>query len=106
MFVKGGDYVSSKRRTREAIISKFKKGGYSYLVTTAVLERGVTVKGVQVVVYGADDPIYDSAALIQIAGRVGRKKGAEDGDVFFLAKEESKSMRKAINEIQFCNTFL
>ena len=106
MFVKGGDYVSSKRRTREAIISKFKKGGYSYLVTTAVLERGVTVKGVQVVVYGADDPIYDSAALIQIAGRVGRKKGAEDGDVFFLAKEESKSMRKAIKEIRFCNTFL
>ena len=106
MFVKGGDYVSSKRRMREAIISKFKKGGYSYLVTTAVLERGVTVKGVQVVVYGADDPIYDSAALIQIAGRVGRKKGAEDGDVFFLAKEESKSMRKAIKEIRFCNTFL
>ena len=106
MFVKGGDYVSSKRRMREAIISKFKKGGYSYLVTTAVLERGVTVKGVQVIVYGADDPIYDSAALIQIAGRVGRKKGAEDGDVFFLAKEESKSMRKAIKEIRFCNTFL
>ena len=106
MFVKGGDYVSSKRRMREAIISKFKKGGYSYLVTTAVLERGVTVKGVQVVVYGADDPIYDSAALIQIAGRVGRKKGAESGDVIFLAKEESKSMRKAIKEIQFCNTFL
>lgn len=106
MFVKGGDYVSSKRRTREAIISKFKKGGYRYLVTTAVLERGVTVKGVQVIVYGADDSIYDSAALIQIAGRVGRKKGAEDGDVFFLAKEESKSMRKAIKEIQFCNTFL
>ena len=106
MFVKGGDYVSSKRRMREAIISKFKKGGYRYLVTTAVLERGVTVKGVQVIVYGADDPIYDSAALIQIAGRVGRKKGAEDGDVFFLAKEESKSMRKAIKEIQFCNTFL
>jgi competence protein ComFA len=106
MFVKGGDYVSSKRRMREAIISKFKKGEYKYLVTTAVLERGVTVKGVQVVVYGADDPIYDSAALIQIAGRVGRKKGAEDGDVFFLAKEESKSMRKAIKEIQFCNTFL
>lgn len=106
MFVKGGDYVSSKRRMREAIISKFKKGGYRYLVTTAVLERGVTVKGVQVVVYGADDPIYDSAALIQIAGRVGRKKGAEDGDVFFLAKEESKSMRKAIKEIRFCNTFL
>lgn len=106
LFVKGGDYVSSKRRGRFAIISKFKKGEYKYLVTTAVLERGVTVKGVQVVVYGADDPIYDSAALIQIAGRVGRKKGAEDGDVFFLAKEESKSMRKAIKEIQFCNTFL
>lgn len=106
LFVKGGDYVSSKRRGRSAIISKFKKGQYKYLVTTAVLERGVTVKGVQVVVYGADDPIYDSAALIQIAGRVGRKKGAEDGDVFFLAKEESKSMRKAIKEIQFCNTFL
>lgn len=106
VFAKGGNYVSSKRSGRSKIISQFKNGENKYLVTTAVLERGVTVKDVQVIVYGADDPIYDSAALIQIAGRVGRKKGAEKGDVFFLAKEESSSMRKAVKEIEFCNTFL
>ena len=106
LFAKRGNYVSSKREGRPQIIEGFKNGKYSYLVTTAVLERGVTVKGVQVMVYGADNQIYDSAALIQIAGRVGRKKGATDGDVFFLAKKETKSMRKAIKEIRFCNTFL
>ncbi|MBP5091600.1 MAG: DEAD/DEAH box helicase [Bacilli bacterium] len=106
LLVKGGDYVSSKRAGREEVIDAFKKGKTAYLVTTAVLERGVTVRNVQVIIYGADEKIYDSAALIQIAGRVGRKKGATVGDVFFLAKKESKSMRKAIREIEFCNTFL
>ena len=105
-FVRGGDYVSSKRSDRAKIISKFKEGKLSYLITTAVLERGITVANLQVIVFGSDSRIYDEAALIQIAGRAGRKASAPTGDVLFLANQESEGMKRAIKEIRYCNTFL
>lgn len=106
-FVKGGEYVHSKREKRGEIIGNFKNNQYSYLVTTSVLERGVTFKNLQVIVLEADEEsIYNSATLIQIAGRVGRKMDAPGGDVIFLAEIETLSIRRAIDEIKFCNTFL
>ena len=105
-FCPGGNYVSSKREGREEIIASFKKGAFKYLVTTAVLERGVTIKGLQVIVFHADDPIYDAAALIQIAGRAGRKMSEPTGEVVFLCQRESEGIKRAIEEIKFCNRFL
>ena len=105
-WVKGGNYVSSKREGRETIIEKFKQGGYRFLITTAVLERGITVKGLQVIVYHADDRIYDAAALVQIAGRAGRKASHPDGEVYFLVERETEGVKHAIAEIRHCNTFL
>ncbi len=106
-FIKGGEYVHSKREKRGEIIGNFKNNQYSYLVTTSVLERGVTFKNLQVIVVNADeDSIYNSSTLIQIAGRVGRKMDAPDGDVIFISEVETPSIRRAINEIKFCNTFL
>ena len=107
VFVRGGACVHSQKKGRDRIIRDFKKGKYKYLVTTSVLERGVTVKDLQVIVLYADrEDIYDSSTLIQIAGRVGRKLDAPKGDVWFFANERTKSMDKAIFEIQYCNTFL
>ncbi len=106
LFLMRGNFVSSKRAKRAEIIEAFRKGKYSYLITTAVLERGVTVKDIQVIVFGADSKIYDSAALIQISGRVGRKVGATDGDVIFLADKKTPSMEKAIKSIKRSNAFL
>ncbi len=101
-----GNYVSSKREGRQKIIADFKNGKYAYLVTTAVLERGVTVAKLQVIVFRADDEIYDAAALIQIAGRAGRKASDPTGEVLFIASKESEGIKRAQKEISFCNTFL
>lgn len=54
LFLKRGMCVHSKRNDRKEIISDFKKHRYDYLVTTSVLERGVTIKNVQVIIYHAD----------------------------------------------------
>jgi competence protein ComFA len=104
--LKGGDYVSSKKADRDGTIQRFKEGKTRFLITTAVMERGITVKGLQVIVYHADDAIYDAAALIQIAGRAGRKADAPDGDVLFLGEKKTCAMEEAENEIRYCNTFL
>lgn len=107
LLVKKGDYVHSKRENRDQIISNLKKGKLSYLVTTSVLERGVTVKDLQVIIYMADDErIYDSSTLIQTAGRAGRKMDAPNGEVTFYVEKDTKEIRNAITEIDFCNTFL
>jgi len=107
LFAKGGNYVHSQREGREEIISDFKKGGYRYLITTSVLERGVTIKDLQVIVTSADEAkIYSSSTLIQIAGRAGRKMDAPDGEVILLAEKPTEEMQNAIREIEFCNTFL
>src|SRR5574344_2954204 len=91
LFAKGGNYVHSQREGREEIISDFKKGGYRYLITTSVLERGVTIKDLQVIVTSADEAkIYSSSTLIQIAGRAGRKMEAPDGEVIFLAEKPTE----------------
>ena len=101
-----GNYVTSKRPDKESVIADFRNGRYDYLVTTAILERGVTVKNLNVIVFGAANGIYDAATLVQIAGRAGRKSDAPHGDVFFIADRETSAIRKAISEIRYCNTFL
>jgi len=101
--IKDGDYVHSKRDKRDKIIQDFKDGKTHFLVTTAVLERGVTVKDLQVIVFYSNHSIYSSAALIQIAGRAGRKKDAPDGKVIFIGDERTESMEEAISEIEHQN---
>ena len=105
-FFKNLAEVHSKKIDRQQIIQDFKNQKYEFLVTTAVLERGVTVKDLQVIVFQADHKIYDRYSLVQIAGRVGRKKDAPDGKVYFLANEKSKDMEEAINTIMESNKHL
>lgn len=104
--VKNGTFVHSKCKNRAQIIKDFKEGKYDYLVTTAVLERGVTFKDLQVIIYDADSDIYDSQALIQISGRVGRKIDAPEGEVIFLVNKETDQIKTAIRTIQDKNKHL
>lgn len=106
LFVKGGNYVHSKRKYRQEIIDEFRNKMFSYLVTTSVLERGVTVKDLQVIVCQSDHKIYEKGTLIQIAGRVGRKKDAPSGDVIYLSEKITSDMSNSIEEIKRNNEAL
>ena len=106
VFFHSGTYINSQRRNNKQIIEKFRKGKYKFLVTTAVLERGVTVKDLQVIVFHADSVIYDTPSLIQIAGRAGRKKEAPEGEVIFLAETNTEQIKGAIAEINAANAKL
>ncbi len=101
--LEGGSFVSSEEEKRRLDIEKFKMGELQYLVTTSILERGVTVKNLQVIVFAADHELYDKAALVQIAGRVGRKMDASSGKVYFLGENETVMMQEAKKEIHEYN---
>ena len=98
--VKGGTFIHSKCRDRAKKIRDFRAGKYKYLVTTAVLERGVTVRDLQVIIYEADHILYDESTLIQISGRVGRKFDAPKGEVIFIGSKETIAIKNAIRQIK------
>ena len=77
----------------------FKENKYDYLITTSVLERGVTIKNLQVIVFNAEHELYDEKSLIQISGRVGRKIDAYEGEVIFIASYITEEMQKCCKEI-------
>lgn len=106
LFFAKGTYINSKRKDNEKLINDFRNKKYMYLVSTAVLERGVTIRDLQVIVFHADHNIYNSASLIQIAGRAGRKKDAPEGEVIFFAKGNNQEIKNAIDDINANNKIL
>ena len=102
-FIRFGAYVNSEIENKDEIIRSFKKGELCYLITTSILERGVTVKGLQVIVYHADHILYTKETLIQIAGRAGRNKDEPEGEVVFIGRRESDAIKESIKEIEGTN---
>ncbi|MFJ7735993.1 DEAD/DEAH box helicase [Lysinibacillus sp. NPDC097287] len=76
--------VHAEDPERKEKVLKLRNEEIPGLLTTTILERGITIKNVQVAVVGAESAIFTASALIQIAGRVGRNQAYADGDVVFF----------------------
>lgn len=74
-----------------------------FLVTTTIMERGVTFPKIDVAVLGADDPVFSSSALVQMAGRAGRSAARPTGDVIFWLGAYSLAVKQAQAEIKLMN---
>ncbi|MGQ9779231.1 MAG: DEAD/DEAH box helicase [Bacillota bacterium] len=82
----------------------FAQGRLDVLVTTTVLERGLTLGPLDVGVLFADhEAVFDAATLIQMAGRAGRLRTDPGGAVYFLASRISPAMKAARNAIMAAN---
>jgi competence protein ComFA len=95
--------VYAAQPDREEEVARFRDGSRKWLVTTTILERGVTVPRVHVLVLGADHPVFDRAGLVQMAGRVGRRADYQEGEVWFVAEERTEAQIKALKEIKQLN---
>lgn len=98
------DYlINSKVENREKVISEIRVLNKGVIFTTTVLERGITIKDVQVIVYNAEHKLFNQDVLIQIAGRVGRHKDYPKGNIIFICKEKNKQIKNCIKVIKRCN---
>lgn len=88
---------------REEKITSFRKHKFTILVTTTILERGVTFPSVDVVVIDAGHDVFDTAALVQIAGRAGRSPNDPTGEVIFIHDGKTKAMKWAVHFISMMN---
>lgn len=95
--------TSSQDEKRTDKVLDFRGKSIRILVTTTILERGVTVPKTDVFILDADSPLFDEASLVQMAGRAGRSKDDPKGRVFFAAPESTRAQLSAIGQIRDMN---
>jgi competence protein ComFA len=89
---------------RKEKVTAFRNGEIPILVTTTILERGVTVPNVAVAVLGSESPIFTENALVQIAGRAGRSSLHPTGEVAFFHYGKTEAMLQAVSHIKEMNS--
>lgn len=97
------DGTSSQDDARGDKVVQFRSTAIRILVTTTILERGVTVPKSDVYILDADSGLFDEASLVQMAGRAGRSKDDPCGTVWFASSEWTSAQRRAISQIRSMN---
>lgn len=90
---------------RDVKVSSFRQGTVKIMVTTTILERGITIAESDVYVFWADAPLFDAPSLVQIAGRAGRKAHDPTGEVVFWGYMYHSAIRSAIEHIRWMNAW-
>ncbi|WP_045518226.1 DEAD/DEAH box helicase [Neobacillus niacini] len=91
--------VHAEDPDRKEKVQKMRNKDIPLLLTTTILERGVTFPNIDVAVIGAEDDIFTECALVQIAGRAGRSKDFPRGIVTFFHYGKTEAMLKARKQI-------
>lgn len=95
--------ISSKTVYKRQLIIEFKRKEFKILISTTILERGVTFKDIDCIVCYAEHKVFSKESLIQISGRVNRIEDFQNGEVIFIYEHISKPIKNCIKEIKFMN---
>lgn len=95
------EYVSSHDEMRHEKVARLRNDEIDIMFTTTILERGVTLEKLDVVIVHTEK--FTSSAIIQIAGRVGRKLSCPTGKVLCYHIGITRNMLQARREITEMN---
>lgn len=95
------DSVYSGDEERAAKVEDMRNDRTKVLLTTTILERGVTFKGLDVIVVNAE--MFNTDSLVQICGRVGRKTDDPTGNIWLMAGHNTGHIRQTIRIIKNFN---
>ncbi len=97
-------FVHSRDSERDKKRDGFLNGEFPILVATTVMERGITIKRVNVLVLFAENTvIFDTRTLVQLAGRAGRTADYPRGKVWFVGNRRTSEMKEAVKWIKNVN---
>jgi competence protein ComFA len=95
--------VHASHPDRRSLVMALREGRIPGLLTTTILERGITIPRVQIAVIGAENAVFDHSAIIQISGRAGRSPEHPDGEVILFHHGITPEMDAAVREIRRLN---
>ncbi|MDF2699165.1 MAG: helicase [Haloplasmataceae bacterium] len=96
-------FVHAEMSNRKEIINNFRQGNLQFIITTTILERGVTVSNVDVCIIKCDDEIFDERSIVQIIGRAGRNRNHPTADVVLFADYYSAGIKDSLKHIKGMN---
>lgn len=99
-------YVHSKLELCGKNIKDFRDNKFKFIFSTTLLERGITIKDIDVIILDFNSKVFDEGSLIQMLGRVGRNINNPYGSSYILANHFSKDINKAISNLKLANSYL
>ena len=96
-------YVYAELEDRNKNINDFKNKKYQFIFSTTVLERGITIKNINVIIINLNKNVFDEGSLIQMLGRVGRNYHNPYGEAYILSKYRDVEIKKAISYLREAN---
>lgn len=91
--------ASSKCDHIHDLIDQLKTHQLSAIVTTTILERGITIADIQVIVFHGEHKVFSKETLIQIAGRAGRIQPYVDGEVTIYTCRKTQAIKRCIKQL-------
>ncbi|CAH1857314.1 ComF operon protein 1 [Convivina intestini] len=98
-----GSTVHANDPDRIEKVQQMRQENVQFLITTTILERGVTLPGIDVLILGADENTFSENALVQIAGRVGRSHDRPTGLVLAFVRQINLAVFRAQKQINAMN---
>lgn len=95
--------VNAEDTNRKEKVRAFRNKELYCLITTTILERGVTFPSIDVIVLNADHSLFNEAALVQIAGRAGRSVKDPRGNVIFMVDYKTNAINQCIKDLKRMN---
>lgn len=97
------ELVYAQDPQRKSKVMALRNNQLESLITTTILERGVTFTNCHVLILGAEHPQFTKSSLVQMSGRVGRRPDYPSGELIYGHFGKSFNMVKARKEIQEMN---
>ncbi len=91
--------IHANAENKEDAIANFANDQLQVLLTTTILERGVTFSFCDIIVIDSDDSFYTCASLIQIAGRANRKLCDQNAIICFYYSNLTKTLISARKQL-------
>ncbi|KAI3473402.1 hypothetical protein Pfo_031488, partial [Paulownia fortunei] len=99
-----GDFVHANVKHRQEKVQGMRNENLHILSRQQYLNVVVTFPGIDVIILGADDEMFTENALVQIAGRVGRKSDCPTGLV--LAYVEHVTLKVKAANVKLYNSIV
>lgn len=97
------DYITSETEDPQSILMRFQQQQIKLLITTTILERGITISDVDVYVLYANHEVFDEASLVQMVGRMGRVAPFVKGDGILFCNAYSEEVHRCIKQLRRSN---
>jgi len=98
-------YVYSDLEERDRNIQSFRDKKHRFIFSTTVLERGITIKDVNVIILN-DSFLFDQSNLIQMLGRVRRGTDSTMGDAYIISDHHDPAIRQTLEYLRIANQHL